>query len=99
LSLRVAADTRMALAADTPGRPTGRVVVARTAVQDVDNEPGACTGIRVGVEPDMARGAAATPRSKPRKSRQRRKHGFKEWSAFGEVQRWRARRQDRPAAG
>jgi hypothetical protein len=42
----------MALAADTPGRPTGRVVAAGTAVQDVDNERGACTCILVGVEPE-----------------------------------------------
>ena len=39
----------MALAAATPGRPAGRVVAVGTAVQDVDDEPGARTDIRVGL--------------------------------------------------
>ena len=66
----------MALAADTTGRQARRVVAVGTAVQDVDEEPGARTDIRIRIEPDMAPRAAGTPRSKPRKSRQRRRHAF-----------------------
>ncbi len=66
----------MPLAADTPGLPAGRVVAVGTAVQRIDEEPVARTDIRVRVEPEMGPEAADTPRSKPRKSRQRRRHAL-----------------------
>jgi hypothetical protein len=65
----------MALVRDTPGRRSSRVVVIGTAVQDVRDESDARTDIRIQVEPDVAPDAADAPRSKLRKSRQRRRHG------------------------
>jgi hypothetical protein len=68
----------MALAVDRPDRPARRVIAVGTAVQDVDDEPGARTDIRIRVEQDSAPGAAGTPCSKPRKSQQRRRDAFEE---------------------
>lgn len=65
----------MAFAADTLGRPAGRVVAVGTAVQYLEHKSAARSNIRVRVEADTAPGAVPTPRSKPRKSRQRRRHG------------------------
>lgn len=66
----------MALAADTPGRAAVKIFAVGTAVQGMDEEPGARTDIRVRVEPDIAAEAANSPASSPRKSRQRRRHGL-----------------------
>jgi len=51
----------MALAATPLGRPAGRVVAVGSAVQRIDEEPGARTDIRVRFEPAMAPEAADSP--------------------------------------